>query len=180
MPAHSSESVAAATSLRVFVIALTKRSIRSLNAISQRNKAKTEIARLNFEMERFQPIANPRPWRRHERIGAQLCAPMRPLSARRKLIPVAAVITRAVTVGVTDARAHNRAAIGRPVIVVVGCVIRGRVIITAIIRGYVWTVRTSAQKSCGDACAEQREQKPSFAGPCFRVCYCFHQMIPFP
>ena len=63
---------------------------------------------------------------------------VRPLSAHRKLIPVAAVITRAVTVGVTDARAHNRAAIGRPVIVVVGRVIRGRVIITAIIPGYVW------------------------------------------
>jgi len=128
----------------------------------------------------FRPIANPRPCRRLERIGAQLCAPMRPLSARRKLIPVAAVITRAVTVGVTDARAHNRAAIGRPVIVIVGRVIRGRVIITAIIRGYVWTLRTSARKSCGDACAEQREQKPSFAGPCFTVCDCFHQMIPFP
>jgi hypothetical protein len=66
----------------VFVIALTKGSIRSFNAISQRNKAKTKIARLNFEMERFQPIANPRPWRRLERIGAQFCATDAPIKAR--------------------------------------------------------------------------------------------------
>jgi hypothetical protein len=37
------------------------------------NKAKTKIARLSFAVARFQPIANP-PWRRLERIGAQLCA----------------------------------------------------------------------------------------------------------
>jgi hypothetical protein len=81
MPAHSSESVAAATSLRVFVIALTKRSIRSLNAISQRNKAKTEIAASTSKWRDFSG-SRIRPERRHERIGAQFCATDAPIKAR--------------------------------------------------------------------------------------------------
>src|SRR5438876_12061317 len=62
------------------------------------------------------------------------------------------------------------------VIAVVGRrIIRSRIIITGVIRGYVRSLCTSAQKSCDDACAEQIGR----ASCRERLWFWFHEIIPF-
>jgi|SRR5438552_2059549 len=88
------------------------------------------------------------------RIGAQLCAPMRSQApaANQYTAPenrlVAVIVARRVIVV---------APIRVIAVVVIGGrrIIRSRIIITGVIRRHVRALRTSAQKSCDDACAEQ-------------------------
>ena len=91
------------------------------------------------------------------RIGAQLCAPMRSQApaAKQYTAPenrlVAVIVARRVIV-VAPIRVIAVVVIGGRRII---RRIRGRIIITGVIRRHVRTLRTSAQKSCDDAGAEQ-------------------------
>ena len=92
---------------------------------------------------------------------------MHPPSARHKSIPIAinpaAVIARAVSIVIADAGAYCSSLVRRSVfivgrrigiIVVTGRVIRGWIVIAAIIRRHVRTLRASAQKSRDRASAK--------------------------
>jgi hypothetical protein len=115
-----------------------------------------------------------------KRIGTQLRAPMRDQApvANQYTAPenmlVAVIVARRVIV-VAPIRVIAVVVIGGRRII---RGIRSRIIITGVIRRHVRPLCTSAQKSCDDACAEQREQKRSLA----MFCYCFHQIntLSFP
>ena len=94
----------------------------------------------------------------------------------------AAVVAWAVCVIITRARAYDSPLISRSVVIVgirvAGRVIRGRIIMTSIIRRHIRTFRTSNHESCNDACAN-RQQECSTTVHRFGICYRFHQMFPF-
>src|SRR5438477_12199869 len=110
-------------------------------------------------------------------------APMRRPSARHKSIAV-------VVAAVARANIHARPVSGRPVTVIVRRritviivvrgrrrVIRGWIVITTVICGHVRPLCTSAQNSCNDACAKDRQQQCPTATLGF---HCrFHQIFPF-
>src|SRR5215471_4650767 len=114
-------------------------------------------------------------------------APMRHPTARRELLPVAVnssgVVARPVGVVIANAGAYDRTIIGWTVIVgiwITVIVVRIRPIIACrIITSVVCYVRplsTSAQKSCHQPCAKDRQQRWSAAlGFHFR----FHEISPF-
>ena len=114
-------------------------------------------------------------------------APMRHPTARRELLPVAVnssgVVARPVGVVIANAGAYDRTIIGWTVIVgiwITVIVVRIRPIIACrIITSVVCYVRplsTSAQKSCHQPCAKDRQQRWSATlGFHFR----FHEISPF-
>src|SRR5262245_13940598 len=113
-------------------------------------------------------------------------APMRQFTARRELVPVAvniaAVVARPVGVIVPEARANDRPIVGRRIIVrsrvpVIGIrsVIPGW-IVTSVICSHVRTLCASAQKSCDEACAKNRQYYWRATLGFHRG---FHQISPF-
>jgi hypothetical protein len=112
---------------------------------------------------------------------------MRHPSARHKSIPVAvycaAVVAWAVRIIIAGARAYDSPLIRRSVFIVgrrvARRIIRGGIIITAIIRCHIRSFRTSNHESCNEACAKNRQQECSTAAHGFGFCYRFHQMFPF-
>src|SRR6266487_4503389 len=117
-----------------------------------------------------------------ERIGTSgscRTAPMRQSSRRHKLISVTAVVGTPVS-GVI-AGGWPVVIRRRVTVIIVGRVrrrvIRGWIVITVVIRSHVRPLCTSAQKSCNDACAKDRQQQCSTATLGF---HCrFHQIFPF-
>ncbi len=112
---------------------------------------------------------------------------MRQPSTRRKLLPIAVncpvVIARPVGIVIADTGAYDRTIIAWPVIGIRVAIIVGRFrriicapIITGVIRGHVWSLCTSAQESCNDACAQDRQQQCSTTRGFH---WCFHLILPF-
>jgi hypothetical protein len=109
------------------------------------------------------------------------------IQARHKSIPVAvycaAVVAWAVRVIIASARAYDSPLVRRSVFIVgiriAGRIIRGGIIIAAIIRCHIRPFGTSNHESCNEACAKDRQQECPTAAHGFGFCYRFHQMFPF-
>jgi hypothetical protein len=113
---------------------------------------------------------------------------MRQPTLRRKLIPVTvnvtAIVARPVSVIISDAGAHHRRVVSRSVIVGIrGLVIIVRIsgviasrIIPGVIRRHIWSLCTSSQESCYEACAKNRQQ---YWSATLGFDYRFHQIPPF-
>ena len=111
---------------------------------------------------------------------------MRQSSAPHKLLPVAincpVVIARPVSIIVAHTGANDRVPVRRHVVrsrvtvIIVRRIIRGP-IVAGVIRIHVRPFCTSAQESCNDACAKDRQQQCSSAALGFH--FRFHQMFPF-